>query len=137
MLGRLRTASSPLRIVMDWAPYSVRAFFLWAATVGQFSLGFACERFRLPRAGLHPVYRQPAPAPILERRFYASHTPVCGISRPSARPDACEGGSWRSDGSQATVVDALSTFYPYVSRGPRPATRRVPLRHDGAAGPVI
>src|SRR6185312_16026812 len=50
MPGRLRTASNPSRIVMDWAPYSAFAFFFWAATVEQISSGVACERFRLPRA---------------------------------------------------------------------------------------
>src|ERR1700736_2852711 len=51
MLGRLRTASSPSRIVMDWAPYSVCCFFLWAATIGRVSLGLTgarcCHRDRI------------------------------------------------------------------------------------------
>src|SRR5262249_2331239 len=39
MPGRLRTASSPSRTVMDEAPYSACAFFFWAATGGMLSLG--------------------------------------------------------------------------------------------------
>jgi hypothetical protein len=38
MPGRLRTASSPSKIVMESAPY-VFGFFFWAATVGRLSLG--------------------------------------------------------------------------------------------------
>src|SRR5690349_6213191 len=37
MPGRLRTASSPSRMVIDWAPYSGCDLFFAAATVGQVS----------------------------------------------------------------------------------------------------
>src|SRR5271155_758432 len=38
MPGRLRTASSPSKIVMESAPYSF-GFFFWEATIGRHSLG--------------------------------------------------------------------------------------------------
>src|SRR5262245_14150913 len=39
--------------------------------------------------------------------------------------------------AQLGTIWAPGTPQPYVSRGPRPAMWRGPLRHDGAVGPVI
>ncbi|COW42731.1 Uncharacterised protein [Mycobacterium tuberculosis] len=52
MPGRLRTASSPSRMVIDAAPYSSWAFFFWAATIRILSSGVACMRLSR-RRGSH------------------------------------------------------------------------------------